>query len=266
MLWHTNVHGTNVLLQQATECPTVRALIYTSTDSAIHPPKPGEVLTEENAQLYDKNSKIYTYAKTKAIADAAVLAANSSELKTAVIRIPGIYGENDDNGIGSLLKNLRKGQQRIQAGENKKRFEFCFVGKAAKAHVLAAKALLAGPEAGRGKVDGEAFFISDGVRLPFFDFARKVYAFAGHPVAENEIRVVPLWFMWALAMVSEWLHWVFTFGTMQPDVRSVGVEYLDRGCEWKIDKARERLGYWPVEDQDEVLRRVVEFEVKRLKM
>jgi sterol-4alpha-carboxylate 3-dehydrogenase (decarboxylating) len=77
---------------------------------------------------------------------------------------------------------------------------------------------------------------------------------------------MPLWFVWTLAYVNKWVYWIFTLGTMQPDVSSVGMEYLDRGCEWEIDKARERLEYRPVEDQDEVLRRVVEFEVKRLKM
>jgi sterol-4alpha-carboxylate 3-dehydrogenase (decarboxylating) len=179
-----------------------------------------------------------------------------------VIRILGIYGENDSNGIGGLLKNLKKGRQRVQVGDNKKRFEFCWVGKAAEAHVLAGKALVAGTEG----VDGEAFFISDGVAVPFFDFARRVYAFAGRPVAENEVKVMPFWLVWTVTYVSEWVYWVFTLRTKHLDVPSVGIEYLDRGCVWSIDKDRERLGDRPVEDQDEVLRKCVEIEVKRLKM
>jgi sterol-4alpha-carboxylate 3-dehydrogenase (decarboxylating) len=160
------------------------------------------------------------------------------------------------------LENLRKGGQEVQVGGNKKRFEFCWVGKAAEAHVLTEKALVAGKEG----VDGEAFLISDGVAVPFFDFARKVYAFAGRLVAENEVKVMPFWLVWTVTYVSEWVYWVFTFGAKQLDVPSVGIEYLDPGCVWSIDKARERLGYRPVEDRDEVLRRCVEIEAKRLKM
>lgn len=272
LLRSTNLTGTRVLLKCAAASPSVRAFVYTGTDSAIVQ-APGVKLTEELAQLYTEKSPVNAYAKTKAIADCEVRAANApSTLSTAVIRIPGLYGENDDNCMGALLNTVKKGQHKVQVGENKRRFEFVYVEKACMAHVLAAKALLAeeatdskdDDASKKGRVGGEAFFVSDGVSLPYFDFARKVYAFAGHPVAENEIKVMPHWLVLGFAVLGEWLYWVFTFGTKTPEVRKLGIQYLAGGCEWDISKAKERLGYEPVADQDAVLKRVAEHEAKRL--
>lgn len=60
------------------------------------------------------------------------------------------------------------------------------------------------------------------------------------------------------------IYWIFTFGTKQPRVRSVAIKHLGGGCEWDITKAKEKLGYVPVADQDAVLKKVAESEAKRL--
>ncbi|TVY40142.1 Sterol-4-alpha-carboxylate 3-dehydrogenase,decarboxylating [Lachnellula occidentalis] len=260
-LRQTNLDGTRNLLKCASESPYVRALVYTGTDSAVVQ-APGVKLTEVRAELYTEKSPVNPYAKTKAIADFEVRAANGPELRTAVIRIPGLYGEDDDNCIGSLLSTVKKNQHNIQVGTNKRCFEFVYVESACMAHILAARALLLGGE--KDKVDGEAFFVSDGVSLPYFDFARKIYAFAGHPVQEKDIRVMPYRLILGFAVLGEWLYWAFTFGTIVPDMRKLGIEYLGGGCEWDISKAKERLGYKPVADQDTVLKQVAESEAKRL--
>ena len=161
----TNIVGTQNLLRCAAMSPTVEAFVYTSTDSAIVPSP--SLQTEANAKLYDENSNVYAYAKSKAIADALVLKANSTHLRTASLRIPSIYGEDDTNLIPRLLTSLQKGQHTIQTGDNKKNFEFLYIDSAASAHVLTAKALLAGKSNPNApKVDGEAFFITDGTPKP----------------------------------------------------------------------------------------------------
>lgn len=80
--------------------------------------------TEETAKLYSEFSKdANPYAKSKAIADAEVQAADTpSALTTAVIRIPELYGENDDNCVGTLLDTIKKGQHNVQLGDNKPLF------------------------------------------------------------------------------------------------------------------------------------------------
>ncbi|KAH8692056.1 hypothetical protein BGW36DRAFT_386881 [Talaromyces proteolyticus] len=259
LLWKTNVEGTRNLLKAAAEAASTRVLVYTSSDSAMQQ-MPGVKQTEEIAKLHTEHSNANPYAKTKAIADAEVQAANAPPtLITAVLRIPGMYGENDDNCVGTLLSTIRKGEHNIQVGDNKPVFEVVYVEKACQAHILAAKRILEGRPVG-----GQAFFISDGVSLPYFDFARKLYAGAGHPVPSDQIKVIPLWLVVGLAYIGEWVYWIFTLNTKVPELRSRRIKYLAGGCQWDVSKAREQLGYEPVADQDAVIKKVAQTEIARL--
>ncbi|THV54750.1 hypothetical protein BGAL_0020g00020 [Botrytis galanthina] len=280
ILRKTNIEGTQVLLECATKNESVKAFVYTSSDSTLvnTPQEPGVRLTEDVAKLFTENSKeANTYSKTKAVADAAVLAANDPpNLYTATLRIPSPYGK-ESLSTGVLLNGIKKNQHKMQVGDNKRKFGFIFIESAAMAHILAAKALVReanldstsydgnnDQKSSSGKVNGEAFFISDGVSMPYFNFARKVVAMAGHPVAENEVKSIPYQLVLGFTILSEWLYWAFTFGTVAPSFRQGEIEYLGLGTDWSIEKAKERLGYEPVKDQDEVLREVVTFEAKRL--
>lgn len=259
LLRRTNVDGTRNLMKAASETESTHAFIYTGSDSALEQ-MPGVKQTEEIAKLYTESSKdANPYAKSKAIADAEVQAASTSTLTTAVMRIPGLYGQNDDNCVGTLLETIKKGQHNVQLGDNKPVFEFVYVEKACEAHILAAKRILDGHLNG-----GQAFFISDGVSLPYFDFARKLYAGAGHPVPPDQIKVMPLWLVVGIAQLGEWLYWAFTFNTKFPEMRSQRMRYLAGGCHWDISKAKEQLGYEPVTDQDTILEKVAQAESIRL--
>ncbi|GAM42473.1 NAD-dependent epimerase/dehydratase [Talaromyces pinophilus] len=216
LLHRTNVNGTRNLLKVARETESTCAFIYTGSDSAFEQ-MPGVKQTEEISKLYTERSKgANPYAKTKAIADAEVQAANTPPTLTTAV-------------------------------------------KACEAHILAAKRILEGRLTG-----GQAFFISDGVSLPYFDFVRKLHAGAGHPVAPDQIKIVPLWLVVGIAQLAEWLYWAFTFNTKFPELRSRRIRYLAGGCQWDISKAKEQLGYEPVADQDAVLKKVAQAESIRL--
>ena len=260
LLHRTNVEGTRILLKTSAETPSVRAFVYTGTDSAMEQ-LPGVKQTEEVAKLYTERSNVNPYAKTKAIADRDVQAANAPPaLSTAVIRIPGIYGSNDENLVGTLLSMIKWNEHKMQIGDNKRLFEFLYVEKACEAYILAAKALLAGGS----HVAGQAFFVSGGVGLPLFDFARKLFVGAGYPIAKDQIKVMPLWLVLSFAYLAKWLYWIFTLNTKTPQLRSQENKYLAGGCRWDITKAKERLGYEPVVDQDGVVKKIGESEAKRL--
>jgi sterol-4alpha-carboxylate 3-dehydrogenase (decarboxylating) len=254
-LKRTNVQGTEVLLECATSCAETRAFVYTSSDSAIEPTQ--EPLTEDKAKLYNETHYNNPYGMTKAIADAAVQAANGDHLSTAVIRLAHLYGEYDNNFIPQLVSSVRKKEHKMQVGRNKKVFEFIYAGKAAEAHILAARALI-DPETAIG-IAGEAFFITDGKTEPFFDFARRCYAAMGSPVAPNEVTVIPMAAMQVTASAGEWLYTILTLGTKLPKLRRDNIDHLDRGTNWSIDKAKQRLGYQPVADQDAAIKRSVDW-------
>jgi sterol-4alpha-carboxylate 3-dehydrogenase (decarboxylating) len=259
-LVRTNIEGTKNLLKCARSCSETRAFVYTSSDSAVEPTQ--EPLTEDKAKLYDDKHYINPYGMSKAIADAAVQAADSDDLHTAVIRLPIIYGEKDTNFIPQLVSSVRKKEHKLQVGQNEKVFEFVYVTKAAEAHILAARALVSSETA--AGVAGEAFFISDGKPEPMFDFARRCYAAMDSPVAPSEVTVIPLPAMQVMASAGEWAYSIFTLGTKMPKLRRDAMDHLDRGCCWSIEKARQRLGYLPVADQDAAIKRSMEWAVANL--
>ncbi|CAF3500620.1 unnamed protein product [Fusarium graminearum] len=178
-----------------------------------------EPTSEENAHRYDENNAPNApnaYALSKALAKRLVIAANSEELYTSVIRIPGIYGKYDDNFIPQLVSSMREKEHKMQVGNNTKVFEFLYVNKAAEAHIMAMKALL-NPST-RDQVGGEDFFISDGKPQGLFDFCRRIYAAAGSPVRPEEVTSIPLSVMQTMASTMEWVYWVFTLGTIPKKV------------------------------------------------
>lgn len=137
-LMSKNVDGTKALLEAARTCSDTKAFVFTSSDEAIMPTQ--EPTSEENAHRYDENNAPNApnaYALSKALAKRLVIAANSEELYTSVIRIPGIYGKYDDNFIPQLVSSMREKEHKMQVGNNTKVFEFLYVNKAAEAHTMA---------------------------------------------------------------------------------------------------------------------------------
>lgn len=234
------------------------AFVYTSSDSVVEPSE--EPLTEDRAKLYDENHRSNPYAMSKAVADTAVQASNYNKLRTAVIRVLGIYGERDNNLMPQLVSSMRRNEHKMQLGQNKKLFEFIYVAKAAEAHILAARALL-DPDATAG-VAGEAFFVSDGRPEPFFNFVRRCYAAMGSPVEMSEVTVIPMMAMQVMASVAEWAYSIFTLGTVTPKLRRQNMDYLDKSGCWSIEKAKSRFGYEPVDDQDAAIKRSMKWAVE----
>ena len=261
-----NVKGTQNLLDCAAAAPSVKAFIYTSSVTVMA--DNSFLSLKETAPIYTATSRASYYARTKAIADASVLAANNpTGLRTACLRLIAVYGERDNQVIPGSVAALHQGRQRFQIGDNSNLTDWVSVGNVATAHLLAAKALLA-DVAGRAgpKVAGEAFFITDGKPLPFWDFQRKIWAAAGDRTPVTEVRVVPGWFMLALASTVEWLYWIFTLGQRRPKTftREL-IEYTCLPRTYSIDKARERLGYVPANDMDKTIQEGVDWALKEMK-
>ncbi|MCJ1231881.1 hypothetical protein MMC12_008560 [Toensbergia leucococca] len=168
----TSVQGTKNLLLCATEYPTVKVLVYTSSCSVSKGYQHFNI--NETAPLWEQDSKTIPYLKAKALADTLVRQANcpldrgASGLLTATLRLPFVYGERDNQVIPGMLKTAEEGQTKIQLGDNKNLVEPTYVGNIATAHILAARKLLESENRSLNlKVDGEAFNITDGDPQPF---------------------------------------------------------------------------------------------------
>ena len=188
-----------------------------------------------------------------------VLKANCPELRTLCLRPPAIYGERDTQLLPGSIAILRGKNTHIQLGDNGNMYDAIYVGNVALAHVIAAKALLRTETTTR--VDGEAFSITDDGSMPFWDFQLKIWAAAGDTTPLTQIHVIPAWVGMAMAALVEYLFWFFTFGQKLPPktFRRNVLSYAIEGRTYCIEKAKERLGYRPLIDVDEGIRRGVKW-------
>ncbi|KAF5876915.1 putative c-3 sterol dehydrogenase c-4 decarboxylase protein [Botrytis fragariae] len=226
------VRGTQNLLDCAARSLYTKALIYTSSTTVSKPPYHFNDETQPLTALNSKADFNY-YTVTKAIADIAVLEANNPKgLKTCCLRIAPIYGKYDVQMIPGTLGVLQEKYHHSPIGDNTALMDF--VSKRSP------------------KISGEAFFITDGNPVHFGDFAKSVWVAAGTTVDREDIRVFPAWFMIGLAVVTEWIYWTCTFGTVMPEkLRSHTMRYITEDRTFSIEKARERLGCRPVDDIEE---------------
>lgn len=272
-LFHSvNVTGTTNLLTCASETPSVKAFIYTSSSSVIHDTiSPLRNANESYPVLFSPLQPEY-YAETKAQAESLVLSHNrhpsSTQLLTASIRPAGIFGEGDLQLIPGMMKALAKHQTAFQLGENNNLFDFTYVGNAAHAHILAAIALLTTAQKfgtqmvplDHERADGQAFFITNAQPVYFWDFARAVWAAAGDPTSlayPGSIWTINEALGLAIAWLLEWIMWAVTAGKKQPSMTRGVVKYSCMTRYFDTGRARSVLGYKPVWGLDEGVERTI---------
>lgn len=125
--------------------------------------------------------------------------------------------------------------------------------------MLAAKALIHPPTEERA--DGQAFNISDGSPMKFWDFARTLFREAGDanwaPDGSQKAVQIPFWVILFGIGLTEWLYWIFTFGLLRPNSSTPTYHYMKTGCWLDISKARRVLGYEPLLHTNEGLKKSV---------
>ena len=141
-----------------------------------------------------------------------------------------------------------------------------WIENAATAHILAAKALL-DPSRASGRVDREAFIISDGTAVPFWHHARLILTIARGRNQHDlvDVTILPRWTAFAIASILEWIYWIFTLGMKKPPVAmsETAMTYCVNTHTYNTEKVRHRLHFHPVADHDAVIKEAVEWELGR---
>ncbi|KAL8372140.1 hypothetical protein RB595_001777 [Gaeumannomyces hyphopodioides] len=284
--FESNAEGTRVLLDEARRCGSVAALVFSATiDMYRDPPHvDGDETLPTWADVDDgPGPPEEAYARSKAAANKLVLAANEPgspspsaaaaaggrpPLKTASLVLAHAYGERDSQMLRTTLDtSARPGVPFVQIGAGDNAIEVVDVANSAAALRLAAKALL-DPARASGRVDGEAFNVSDGHPVPFWHHVRVMYdAAQRHYGTQGEPRVivVPGWAMRAAVWIAGWALAVFTLGRVRPpmSLSKAALMYTLHTHTYSTRKIRERLGFKPVADHDAVVAAAVEWELKR---
>ena len=258
----SGIDGTKILLKVAARCPTVKAFVFTSSVNVLAGTAHHNI--DETGPLWDSNSKCIPYFKAKAIAEQLVLKANCTSLRTVSLRLCLVIGEREPGFVPAFVDSFQRRETGYQLGDNTNGIDTVSAENAASAHILAAKALM-DPSKAHGKVDGEAFLITDGNALPFWDLCRLVWRAAGDTSDPNDATVIPAWIAYTCAVVLETLYGLFTLGKKSPPLTRHIVGFCVNDFTYNIEKARNVLGYRPVVRTQEVLEESVKWELKRRK-
>lgn len=150
--------------------------------------------------------------------------------------------------IYHMVNIYEQGKHNVQIGENTNLFDFTYVENVAHAHLLAARALLVTAAAetqplDHEKVDGEAFLVTNGEPVYFWDFTRAVWRAAGSAKGPGSAWLISRETGLMLGFLSEvYFNLVRKPATFnrQRIIYSCMIRYYD------ITKARRRLGYEPL--------------------
>jgi sterol-4alpha-carboxylate 3-dehydrogenase (decarboxylating) len=198
------------------------------------------------------------------LAEIAVLEANRSKptFLTCSIRPAGIFGENDTQVLYRPIL-IRGFKTRFQIGSNDNLFDVTYVANVAHSLLLAAKALLITNSMSTApldieKVDGEAFFITNGTPLYFWDLIRRMWQERKLPEDKSydmkKVWVLNATFAMFIAMIAE-----FIMGLVgrTPNMTKHAIRQSVMHRYFSIDKARMRLKYVPLYSIEEGIKRGV---------
>lgn len=282
--YRVNYLSTKYLVELAKHHPSVHSFIYISSAEAVglasgYSEKPE---TEDDAVLCTLEKRSNAYARTKGAADALVLAANTNTswsdqnrsdtmngfegyLLTAVLRFPGIYGPRDTVLTERILCLAGTAATRFQIGPNKAVHEWLYVDSAVGATLLTVKTLVGELSIAQVveeeypiAIAGQAFFITDGKPVKYWDFSRMIWAAAGD-AEPGWVLAIPFWLFFAVVGVANWVFWIVTLRRGEMEMRPRMFEWMRKGCWLDGGKARRVLRYEPVCSTEEGVRRSVEW-------
>ncbi|CAG8487976.1 4077_t:CDS:2 [Funneliformis mosseae] len=222
LFWKVNVEGTKNVIEACLNFG-VKKLVYTSSSSVVYDGISELINVDETAPFPQKHMNVYN--ETKAAGEKLVLEANGRNgLLTCALRPCGIFGPNDMQAIPGFIKVMEQGQSKFQIGDNENFVDWTYVENCAYAHVLAVDKL-----SKENQTAGEAFFITNGTPLPF----------------------------WDLVIIASLTELSSNVTGKEPGFTRFRVKFTTTNRYFNINKAKSRLGYEPLVDLEEGVKRAV---------
>lgn len=246
-VWAVNYQG-SVNIMDACREHAVPRLVYISSASAVYE---GEDIANGDETLPYSQISQAPYADSKIRAEREILAfSGKGATQACAIRPHVVFGPGDNRFIPAILDKVRAGKLKFAVGNRDKLSDFTYVSNLVDA-VLMAEAKLAPHSA----VAGQAYFVTNGEPLPFFDFIDKVIVQLGYPPIR---RKVPYWLAYSAAAVAEWVD-TLKGGTLNAEsgMTRFAVRYMVTHHYYSIEKAFQDFGWRPRVTLDEGIRLTV---------
>lgn len=235
-VWAVNLGGSRNILRACQELG-VKKLVYVSSASAVYEGK--DICAGDESMPYSSISQA-PYADSKIAAEKELLAAHGKNgLAVCAIRPHVIFGPGDNRLVPNLLVRAKEGKLRFSVGRNLgKLSDFTYVSNLIDALVSAGDKLSIDSPVG-----GQAYFITNGEPMGFFDFVDIFLAELGAPPI---VVSVPYPVAYAVAAVKEGID-TLRGGTLgqEDGMTRFAIKYMCTHHYFSIAKARRDLGYVP---------------------
>ena len=236
VVWAVNLGGTENMLEAARENGVPR-FIYISSGSVVYEGK--DIENGDESLPYSSVSQA-PYADSKIAAEKLALADNGKG-GTAIcaLRPHVVFGPGDNRFMPALLEKGRKGQLSVQVGRGIWLSDYTYVSNMTDAVLLADEALA--KDGLNSIAAGQAYFITNGEPMPFWDFIRKVAARLGFPPIKYR---APKSLIYAIAAVKEGID-TLKGGTLNAEdgMTRFAIRYMCTHHYFSIEKARRELDY-----------------------
>ncbi|XP_046635213.1 short-chain dehydrogenase/reductase family 42E member 1-like [Daphnia pulicaria] len=243
-----NINGTRNVIEACVK-NNCRGLVYTSTNNVVfggHPIFNGD----ESLPYYPLHKQSNHYSKTKTIAEQLVLTSNGrGDLQTCALRLTAVIGRDEVRTLPRTVWSIRNGLLAFKFHDKHGSLvDWIGIDNAVQGHVKAALKLV-DPDRKTPGIGGQAFFLSDGRPISYFDYVKPIYEYYGQPFPA--IRV-PVWLMNFFVFLIMYVCslWSALFFECAPFLNSCELEKSVVTHYFSIDKARKELDYHPLKPND----------------
>jgi nucleoside-diphosphate-sugar epimerase len=232
-VWAVNLKGTENILA-ACKTHAIPRLTYISSASAVYEGR--DIENGDETLPYSTISQA-PYADSKIAAEKLVLAYKGAT-QVCAIRPHVIFGAGDRRLIPAIMTKAKQGKMTRAVGNRDKLSDFTYITNLTDAVVAAEERLTPG-----SPVAGQAYFITNGEPMAFFDFIEKFIVEMGYPPIKGK---VPFWLAYAVAAIAEAID-TLKGGTLNAEdgLTRFSVRYMVTHHYFNIAKAQRDLGWQP---------------------
>ena len=241
MIWAVNHQGTLNIIE-ACKVHAIPKLVYISSASAVYE---GEDIANGDETLPYSSISQAPYADSKIQAEKDVLAfAGTTATQACAIRPHVVFGPKDNRFVPAILEKAAAGKLKRAVGNRDKLSDFTYVSNLVDAVVAVEENLVKG-----SPVCGQAYFITNGEPMAFFDFVEKFIVQLGYPPITGK---VPYWLAYSVAAIVEGLD-TLKGGTLNAEngMTRFAIRYMVTDHYYSIDKAYRDFGWKPKVSLDE---------------
>jgi nucleoside-diphosphate-sugar epimerase len=245
-----NLGGTRNVLS-ACQRGGVTRLVYVSSASVVYE---GDSIENGDEGLPYARTFPTTYAETKRIAEEEVLTASGQHgVLTCALRPHLIFGPADTRFIPAILGRAREGKLKFKVGRGDWLSDFTYVTNIVDALLAAADRLTPG-----SPVPGQAYFITNGEPISFWEFVRQILTPLGYPPPRFALPAAVAYFA---AAVREAFDTYVRGGTLNAEegLSRFAVRYITTHHYYSHAKATRDLDYHPRVPLAEGIARTVEY-------